>query len=236
MENTCHQCGVVVAEGVPFCANCGAPQIRVSGGSEIPATPPLPPGMPADMPPPAVALAPLAGPVSSIDWGKAFPVVALAGAGVALMARVPFVSIGCCLWALAGGAAAVVLYRWRLTTSGPSGEQSPWLTTGAGVRLGAATGLFAGVFYLLLFFGLGDLRAMRSTLRKAISDAAAQNTDPNAQPVFDQLSAPEGIAMLFAFTIVMMVVVLVIFSLAGGAIGASFTKPKAPPAGGQSTQ
>lgn len=232
MENNCHQCGAVVGEGVPFCGNCGAPQIRVAGGTEIPATPPLPPGTPADIPPPAVPVLPAAaaGPVSSIDWSKAFPVVALAGAGVALLSRVPFVSIGCCLWALAGGFAAVVLYRWRMTTSGPAGEQAPWLTTTAGLKLGAGTAGFASLFYLIILFGMGDRRAMRSTLRKAIAEAASQNTDPNAQPLFDQLGTPEGLAMVFAFTIAMMVAILVVFSIAGGGIGASFTKPKTPPA------
>lgn len=229
MENKCHQCGADVAEGVPFCANCGAPQIRVSGGSEVPATPPLPPGTPANIPPPAVPLSLATEPVSNIEWGKAFPVTALAGAGVALLSRIPLVGAGCCLWAIAGGALAVVLYRWRMTTSGPSGEQAPWLTVTGGVKLGAATGLFASIFYLLLFFGLGDLRALRSTMRKAITDAAAQNTDPNAQPFFDQLSTPEGMAMMFAITVIMMVAVLLIFSILGGGIGAAFSKPKTPP-------
>jgi hypothetical protein len=231
VESQCHQCGAVVPEGVPFCANCGAPQIRVSGGAEVPATAPLPPGTPADIPPPAVPVAPSppsapVGPSSNVDWGKAFPVTALAGAGVALLSRIPIVSVGCCLWALAGGALAVVLYRWRATTSGPTGEQAPWLTTGAGAKLGAVTAAFASLFYLILLFGLGNLRETRSALRKAISDAAAQNTDPNAQPLFDRLSSPEGLAMMFALSIVMFVVVLVVFCIAGGAIGASMTKPK----------
>src|SRR5688572_9464475 len=30
MEHPCHQCGTSIADGVPFCPHCNAPQIRVA--------------------------------------------------------------------------------------------------------------------------------------------------------------------------------------------------------------
>src|ERR1051326_7417864 len=52
MDHACHQCGQEIEEGTPFCRHCGAPQIRIPGLEEA-ATPPMPPGTPGEVQPPA---------------------------------------------------------------------------------------------------------------------------------------------------------------------------------------
>jgi hypothetical protein len=132
--------------------------------------------------------------------------------------------LACCLWALAGGAGGVVLYRWRIDPNG-----SPWVSTGLGVKLGALVGLLGSVFYVVAFFGLGRQRGLRRAAREAIAEAASKNTEPSAQATFDQMNTPEGIALVVAMFIVLMVLSIFVFSIAGGAIGASFSKPKTAP-------
>ena len=227
MQTACYRCGATLEEGVPFCPQCGAPQIRVPG-PENPAEGPTPqfsPGTPANIQPPAVPVA-----TSQVNWQLAMRAAALSGTGAAVLSHVPIISLGCCLWVLSAGAAAVWFYRrW---------VPGVVLTTGAGARLGAMTGALGFVIYavisaLILAFStfvLGRGEDIRNEFRRAIEQSAAANAgDPRVAEIVARLSTPEGLAILLTVTVVMFFVAFVIFAMIGGSIGAAMYAPKDNP-------
>lgn len=225
MEHLCHQCGLAVEEGEPFCSKCGAPQIRIPQMEEA-ATPSFPPGTPGDVQPPAQPLA-VGGAApapalatGAVQWPAALPAAAMSGAVLAVAWVIPYV--GYFLWMVAAGVLAVAFYRRRA----PAAE----LTTAIGARIGAVCGLFgfagfAGLMAigLLLLRGSGKFRAL---LQQAVQQAASRNPDPRAQELLNQMMSPAGLALLITVVMVMFLVGFVALSSAGGAIGASLFKPR----------
>ena len=216
MQTACHRCGAVIEEGTAFCPQCGAAQIRVtSPGANAPATPPLPPGTPGGMQPPAqpVMMAP-----APLDWGTGFKVAALAGVIAAVPSSLPVLSIGCCIWILAAAALSVKFYQ----QSRPVGSV---VTAGMGARLGAVTGLTSFVTFLVLgflkAFAFGGRGEMRAGMMQALRENAARNPDPQAQQMIERLSTPAGIAFMVVFVIVCIGVAFLVFGILGGTIGSS---------------
>jgi len=207
MQIACHRCGAMLEEGTAFCPACGAPQIRVS--ADQPATPPLPPGTPGDLQPPATPF----GAPAPLDWGVAFKTALMMGAVAAIPSSLPVASALCCLWLVGGAALSVMVYQ----------RSRPGIvTTGMGARLGAVMGLCTFAFWILFRFIIeaarGDFNArMMQELRRS----AAANPDPNVQQMVEKLSTPEGIAIFVTVMVVIMLVSFVVFGIIGGAIGAS---------------
>ena len=198
-------------EGTAFCPACGAAQIRVN--PETPATPPLVYGTPANLQPAATPVATAATP---LDWSVGFKAAVMMGLAAGVISSIRFLSIGCCLWLVGGAALAVMMYqKWK-----PGGT----VTTGMGARLGAVTGMAAFVFWFLfqvvrqMITGAGEFRRQ---LTQQMQEAAAKNPDPNAQRVMEQMSTPEGMAILLTVMVVVFLVAFIIFGLIGGAVGAS---------------
>ncbi len=205
-------------EGTPFCKQCGAPQIRVE--TDAGATPPLPPGTPGQLQPPAqpVPLAPGQSPPGRIEWSQALPGVVLAGILLAISWAIPRGGL-VCLWMIGGGALAVVMYQRRARVL---------VSTGMGARLGAVAGLIGFVLYAVFvsIAGLllkGQLRAM---LQTALQQAAGSNPNPAVQEAMQRLSTPEGMALLFTVMLVILFAAFLVFSAIGGAIGASLFRPR----------
>src|ERR1700757_2928378 len=88
MEHACYKCAAAVEDGVPFCPQCRAPQIRVARSEATSAPPPLPPEAEAATPPPSPSttgeMQPPAQPTPvpragflltphAIEWSKAVP-------------------------------------------------------------------------------------------------------------------------------------------------------------------
>lgn len=213
MQIACHRCGATVEEGTAFCPACGAPQIRVN--AENAATPPLPPGTPGNLQPPATPV-PLGAP-APIDWRRALPAVLLAAVIGAVPSYLPVISLGCCLWLGGAGALAVLFYRRRMTVPAE-------VTTGAGARLGAVTGLAAFLMVVALQ-GITALATgpgkMKQAMLEGLRRSAERNPDPNAQQIIAKMSTPEGLATLLTLMLVAGLLVYVIFGIIGGAIGAS---------------
>ncbi len=199
-------------EGVPFCPECNAPQIRV-GGTE-PATPSLPPGTPGEIQPPAQPVILGHAPAQpAIDWSKALPSAAIAGVLIMLALVVPLAIFF--LWMLAGGALAVALYRRR--NPGP-------ISPGAGARIGAISGLFGYIIFaltysimLLVTRGGGTLR---DELMRRIQEVASRNPDPQAQEMMHRLMMPESLAFIIAIGLVLFLFAFLALSSIGGALGA----------------
>lgn len=229
-DYTCHRCGAEVEEGTAFCKQCGAPQIRVAVADQAPVTPPLEPGTPGGLQPPAEPVPlpyygsapPIPAPPETIDWSDALPGALMAGALVALSWVIPFA--GFLLWLLAAGALAVVLYgRRRAVTN---------FTSSFGAKIGAVAGLIGfGIFALLISLellatsGTGKLRQM---LQQIMQQALASNPDPNAQQMIQNLMTPQGIALLVTFVMILFFAAFLGLGALGGALGASLLKKRPP--------
>lgn len=233
MEYPCYQCGASVEEGVAFCPNCNAPQIRVAGSEEKPATPPLPPGTPDEIQPPArpAELHPNATwdrgsrpgiplRAESIQWSEALPGALLAGLAIALSWIIPLAAF--LLWPIAAGAFAVALYLRRRPQTA--------VTAGMGARVGAITGLFGFViFAVLMAIDLMVLRGggrLRQAMEQVIQQSAARNPNPQAQAMIRRLLSPEGVAVMITVVLIFFLAAFVACGSIGGALGAALFKKR----------
>ena len=232
-DHTCYRCHAEVEEGTAFCKQCGAPQIRVSAAEPVPASPPLEPGTPGELQPPAepvplphsaqsYSAAELPPAPQRVSWADALPGALLAGVLVALAWIISF--IGFLLWPLAAGALAVLLYARRNSVR--------QMASGFGARIGVIAGLFGFGFMALLmslellaFRGTGRLRQL---LLQAMQQAMANNPDPAAQQAMQKLMTPEGIAVLVTFAMVLFFAVFLGLGALGGAVGASLLRKRPP--------
>lgn len=240
MEKPCYKCGAAVEEGVPFCPNCNAPQIRIAAvGANEPATPPLMPGTPGEVQPPAEpasfeqrggwqgqhqyggqAGSPYPATGTHIQWSDALPGAMVAGALIALSWLVPPISF--LLWPVAAGALAVMLYLRR--------RADVAVTPAIGARVGAIAGLFGFLsFAILMAFDLVIMRGggkLRQAMEQVIQQSAARNPSPEAQAMMQKLLSPEGVAVLVTVVLVIFLACFVGFGAAGGAIGAKLLTPR----------
>jgi len=228
VEYPCYRCQALIDEGIAFCPHCGAPQIRVIPPEEnMPASPSsVAPNTPEEFPsptqtPPWSPGAMRHGSVSSIQWDLAWQGALLAGAGAAVLTAIPFVSIGCCLWMLAAGTLSVVLYQRR--------TPGTLITPGMGMKLGALAGVFG--FAINAFVTTVSFVAFRSSsdfrrgLQEQMDKQIANSSDPKAQEImrqmFDWINTPQGMATFMVLILVVLAIMFVVFTAAGGALGAS---------------
>jgi zinc ribbon protein len=221
MEHACHKCGAAVEDGVPFCPHCAAPQIRVMTSVQpAPERSLYGPAAPEQPPEPSLTLARLRPAKLARGWqaaNLAAGLGALAALIVAVATGLP--QLGFFVWMLGGGMLAVVIYRRR--------QQFPGLTTGTGARLGARAGLMGFVIFgLLSLVQVASLRGsgqLRAALEQALKASAAHSGNPEAQQMVQQFLTPEGMRLLIALGIVLMLVLFVAVSSLGGAIAAALT-------------
>lgn len=173
----------------------------------------------------AVSEAPLSDPSSSrtvfpaapIYWPPALASAARAGVIAAILMIIPLgASVG--LGMLAAGFLSVLFYRRRVPNANPG--------PGTGARLGAVSGGLAFVFFGLLtaLFRAGS--EFRSALGQAVEQAAARNSDPQAQQLFEYLKTPQGLDLVLIMGVIMMLIVFLMVSSLGGAIGAAMLHRK----------
>jgi disulfide bond formation protein DsbB len=131
----------------------------------------------------------------------------------------PVLGLGCCLWLLGAGALAVWLYQRRIP--------GMIVTPGMGMRIGAvsgAIGYVATTVWSVLRFA-SNSQEFRTAMQEQMDKSLAANPDPRAQEIMRQfmgnLNTPQGLATFFVLILAIMAVVFVIFSAAGGALGAS---------------
>ncbi len=203
MDHPCHRCNALIAEGSPFCPQCGAPQIRVSVGES--ATVPLPPGTPDEVQPPAQ---PVFRP--GIAWRAARPSIIIAGIVVALAAwMAPVGGIGLLFWTFLAAVVVVHLYSRRPEVR---------LTGASGARLGAVTGLASFLAWVTLFlvavFGLGQGPQLHDFVIKSMREASANYPTPQANQLMDFITTNSG----FATFITLMLALLLLFSVLCGAV------------------
>ena len=212
MDHPCHKCNQAVEDGVAFCSNCGAPQIRVAMPEVVPVLMDTagvadPHGhLASSSVIPALAL--------PVQWSYALRPCALA-AGVAvlftLLGLKPLVTM------LGGGVLAVTFYRYRnpLTSIRP----------GVGARLGALAGLLGfgistvlGAFFVALFNKGAELRSL---IQEGIQQSAARYSGPEYQSALDFMRSPAGMAFMMVFGLIFLLVSFVALSAIGGAVAAA---------------
>jgi len=216
-----------VEEGIAFCPHCGAPQIRVSfpEATSQPG-PELPTGQ-VIAPPPGNAGGGWQQPTypthqsAPIHWDLALKGALLTGIGAGLLSAVPIVSLGCCLWILGAGALSAFLYQKRTPLTA--------VTPGMGMRIGALTGVFGflvnAVVTTLTFVVFRSNNDFRQTMQEQMNKQMAASPDPRAQQMMQQfmdwMNTPAGLATFLVIILVVLAVVFVLFSAAGGALGIS---------------
>jgi hypothetical protein len=211
VEHPCHRCETAVEDGVAFCPQCSAPQIRVGGGitSEGIAV------ADATLGEPSSARSVL--PAAPIYWPQALSSATRAGVIAAVLMIIPL-GASAALGMLAAGFLSVLFYRRRVPDANPA--------PGIGARLGAVSGALGFVFFGLLtaLFRAGG--EFRSALGQAVEQAAARNSDPQAQQVFQYLKTPQGLDLVLIMGLIMMLIVFLMVSSLGGAIGAAMLRRK----------
>ncbi len=223
MEITCHRCHQAVQADNCFCPTCGLPQLVYA------------PESPDGQPQQAERWTEAARDASLVEWKPAMRAALLLAvpAGLLSSGLSPAGFFGL-FWMAAAAAWAVVLYV--------RSQRPPWVTTGAGARIGLVTGLLAA--WLAFTITGGALYIQRFTLHQSSQidsewknrvDLSQQMTqqwatglEPSdateAQTLRTQVQAwmlsPTGHAGIETFSLAFNAIFLLFFSAAGGAIGA----------------
>jgi hypothetical protein len=215
MDHPCYKCAQLVEDGVPFCAHCGAPQIRVALPDPPPATVPSAAEAATQGNPvlPGSPNAPLA--YLPTRWVGTLQPCALAALISVLLIALglnPFVAM------LGAGILAVIFSRRR--------SPEMVIKAGRGARLGAISGLFC--------FGMSAaLEAMvvavfhkgpevRNAMLQVIQQAAAKSNDPQVTAALDYFKSPQGLAVMLLFALVSAFFASIILGSIGGALGGAF--------------
>ena len=229
METTCNRCHQAIPSDGLYCPNCGLPQLVYSGDESA-------------APTQASAWADaLDG--GAVEWKPALRAVLLLAVPAGLLFGGPS-SLGLLgpIWIAAAATWAVTLY-----IRGQRAARRPfWLTTGAGARIGLVTGLIAG---WIAFAATGAASYTQRYLfhqGKEMDDAwqaqvvagnkllqssglwqslvaASQNPQAAEAMLKNQIAwqlSPEGKTVETVSQLVMGEFMLVIFAVAGGALGA----------------
>lgn len=214
MDLVCHRCSATLEPEAYYCQACGAPQIRYVAGEGETAQGML--GTSVNLQAGAATSS------AAISWQIAIRIAALVGTGVGILSAL--LAAGSVLWVAAGAVMAIGIYHRRrpLTLLGPR----------VGARVGALLGLiaatvaFAANSALLVVqrYGLHQGSEIDTQLTSIVKQAAARaaTMDPQA-PVASftnfWLSA-EGRIGLILLTMAFLSVLIVLFAIAGGVLGA----------------
>lgn len=219
MEMTCNRCHQTVPADSCYCPACGLPQLVYAGenGSVPPAS---------ERWPEAVRDA------SSIDWKPGMrAALSLAVPAGLLSSGISPLAILSIVWMAGAAAWAVVLYM--------RSQRPAWITTGAGARIGLVTGLIAawlmfgvsgaGWFVARAVLHQGNQRdaEWRQSVemsqekgRQLLAQLNVPNDPAQANAQKNLMLSPEGHAGFETLGLASSCLLLILFAVAGGAIGA----------------
>jgi hypothetical protein len=208
MEHPCYKCGYNVEDGKPFCAHCGAPQIRVAMPEPVPAASGVSSAeLPIIQGDGNLALSP------GIVWPVAIRVCAIAALIGALLTTF---EVMVPLFAVLGAAFLAVSLYYR--------KNPAWLVNG---RSGAQVGAVCGMLFFAIAAACESIKvsvfhggdALRQKMLEALQQAASRSNDPQAQAMLERLKTPEGIALM----LVLGMIFLFIVSIAAGSLAGALT-------------
>jgi hypothetical protein len=215
MDHPCYKCAQLVEDGVPFCAHCGAPQIRVTLPDLSPATValgaeasaqdnPVLPGYPTA--PPAYL------PTGWVGTLQPCALAALISVLLIALGLNPFVAM------LGAGILAVIFYRRR--------SPEMVIKAGTGARLGALSGLFCfGMSATLEAIRVAVLHEgpkINNAMLQAIQQAATKSNDPQVTAALDYFKSAPGLGVMLLFALVSAFFASIILGSIGGALGGAF--------------
>jgi hypothetical protein len=139
-----------------------------------------------------------------------------------VLTGVPVLNLLCCLWMIGGGALAVHFFRLI--------HGRPLVRLGDGARLGTITGFFGFfvAFFVNLFSQLlihrgasGFLARFRESLERSLP------SDPQQRAALEWAKTAGGTAIILALASILVFVVFVLCSTAGGALAAKGQRDRA---------
>ncbi len=227
MEITCSRCHQAIPNDGLYCPSCGLPQLVYSGDEALA---PVQAGVWRD------ALSE----TGAVEWRPALRSrccwrfrQACSAAECRCWGLLGF------LWMAAAAAWAVALYSRSQRTASSAGQSAGWISTGAGARIGLVTGLAAGwvafassgvslFIERFVFHGGKDFDDLWQTqiarLTEQWQTIGAASQDPKfgetAKGMIALLLSPEGKAGSMLGGTVAVEAILVVFAIAGGALGA----------------
>jgi hypothetical protein len=225
MDHSCYKCGHSVDDGKPFCAECGAPQIRVATPEVL--VPAAGGSVPSDKlrefsldSPPVSGTLNLPSLSSEVEWGRALRASAIAAAisvvVMSLQLLFPLLAV------LGAGSLAVALYYRR--------DSLRLLSTRAGAQVGAVTGVFIsavmGVCFAILLAVLRSEGPLHDEVIERLQQTATGSNGPQMQAMLDLLKAPEGLGKIIVAMIGFFLLTIAASSLAGALTGAFLGRRK----------
>ncbi|MFW5872946.1 MAG: hypothetical protein ACOCVN_03060 [bacterium] len=118
----------------------------------------------------------------------------LGGLATGILSGIPFVNIGCCLWAIGGGVLAAFLYF----------RETGKITLGEGTMVGLYAGLVAGVIAGAINILIG---------------VATDSIGRNLAQLQSEVNLAAVGAVAYVFTFLFWIIILGVFCLLGGLIG-----------------
>jgi len=194
-------CGAQLPEDALFCHKCGKPQRAIV--EPEPAPPPIyapPPAATQPTPPPVL---------TSVNFQNriAVRISLIVAVSATVMSFLPFFN-----WA-AAGFFAVFLYRRRTGSL---------LNVSAGVQLGLMTGVLMCGLFAVLFAAQQLPNAFNGQLGRVLQDQMKNlpSQDPLVQQMMNFIQTGPGLATLLLVSLLMMFLMIICLSMAGGALGA----------------
>jgi len=222
MQSICYRCGHPIEGQPPFCAACGAPQIRVSTPEQprdVPEQQPqdLSPVFPQRPLPPSGGLALSTG----IAW-KDFIHVAAPLAAITGIVTVPLAPLGLFVLLPANLIWAIARYRRNRPLA---------IRAGQGARMGAVMGGLSFGFFLACFLATISLwrTQYREMMIARIHEIAAQNPDPQAQQMTQWFATPHGLIFLTAIGMGTILLAFLIIGMGSGALAIALGKARNRP-------
>ena len=209
MDHRCYQCGATVQDGVAFCLQCNAPQIRVALSE-----PSLPGGSGEEIQTPRASYAGVRH-SRRFEWAQALPSAFL---GLLLASVLSLILRGAlALGMLAAGFLSVYFYHRRNPLIG--------LTVGLGARLGAISGALGfgilGIVSAVATFVSHSAAEIRLIMLKAVQEYVSRNADPQMQQVLEFYNSRQGFILMLVLGSIMMLIIFLALSSMGGIIGAA---------------
>jgi hypothetical protein len=209
VDHRCYQCGATVQDGVAFCVQCNAPQIRVALAE---------PSLPGDEGEEIRAAGSSYAAVTSssrFEWAQALPSAFL---GLLLASVLSLILRGAlALGMLAAGFLSVYFYHRRNPLIG--------LTVGLGARLGAISGALGfgilGIVSAVATFVSHSVAEIRLIMLKAVQEYVSRNADPQMQQVLEFYNSRQGFILMLVLGSIMMLILFLALSSMGGIIGAA---------------
>jgi len=219
MDHPCYKCGYSIADGKPFCSQCGAPQIRVAVPEQAAALEARDISA-RDLPALSMETASTTegrrtlALRSGIAWSAG--IRASAFAALISIAVMSFRLVAPLLALLCSGILAVTFYNRR--------NPGPRVNARTGAQLGAVTGLIcsgiSGIFFAIFMAVLRAGGEIRQELMDRLQQFASRSNDPQVQATFDLLKTPEGLAKVILAMIGFFLISIAAATIAGALTGA----------------